>query len=401
MAENQDSGRINKSFKILNIKLKEKEPVLTSQGTFYVRYMTVSDLKAFNSYLDKNKDKTNTDLKVLGESALKTFVCTDGGPENTPALSEEIYSKLTIKDIQDLAAGLVQICDLGPLPEGDALLGLGAVLFDSITMEAKRLSENTTEIKRILDKNFGSISESAKIALGDNLNALSSIRENLMISSAVESMRKNFENQENLYKSGITKSIRSQLETDSVAKEARIHELFIPPPIHFPKLEETPVGRAAIASEESARQLREVAGLVGQMAEKLGSLHTVFLTDVLPQWVNNLENSSQATNQTLNQAERSLVWAKRALFASVVLTIFQLYIAREYKLENDTQQKTSESLMRQQLEAFHDNNKQLAADSKRLQEEFLKLSQSLARQPPKKWKRSRQRARSPRVDLKP
>ncbi len=394
MAENQDSGRINKSFKILNVKLKEKEPVLTSHGTFYVRYMTVSDLKAFNSYLDKNKDKTNTDLKVLGESALKTFVCTDGGPENTPALSEEIYSKLTIKDIQDLAAGLVQVCDLGPLPEGDVLQALGSVLFDSISMEAKRKAENAAEIKRMLDKNFGSISELAKVALGNSLNELSSIRENLMMSPAVESIRKNYENQEDLYK-----NICSKLETDSIAKKALIPGVSN---FHFPKIEETPVGRAAIASEESARQLSEVVGFVGQMAEKLGNLHTVFLTDVLPQWVNNLENSSQTTNQTLNQAERSLFWAKWALIASVVVTVlmtgWQLYIAREYKLENDAQQKTSESLMRQQLEVIQEHNKQLVADSKRLQEELVKLSQSFAGQPSNKSKRSRQWTRTPRVD---
>jgi hypothetical protein len=204
----------------------------------------------------------------------------------------------------------------------------------------------------------------------------------MKISPAMEAMRKTQEDQERLY-GGLSKEVLSQIENDSVLRSAQIPKLDISR-IQIPKYEETPAGqaagRAAIAGEESARQLREVAGLAGQMAEQMGKLQTVFLTDVLPQWFKNLENGSDATNKTLSQAERSLFWAKWALLASVVVSVvmtsWQVWIAHEYKIENDIQQNTSESLLRQHLIASQELNKQLVADSNRFKEELTKLRRS-------------------------
>lgn len=62
--------------------------------------------------------------------------------------------------------------------------------------------------------------------------------------------------------------------------------------------------------------------------------------------------------------------------ASVILTVlitgWQLWIGGGYKLENDAQQNTSESLMRQQLVAPQELNEQLAVDSIRLKEGLAK-----------------------------
>ena len=160
------------------------------------------------------------------------------------------------------------------------------------------------------------------------------------------------------------------------------------PKLYMPKFEETPIGRATIASEDSATQLRQVAGLVGDMADKLANLHTVFLTEVIPQWVKSLEENAGAMQQSLSNAEDNLTnaeenlkWAKWALIASVVvtilMTIWQIWIAREYKLENDKQQTASVLIMKEQLKASQELNKQLKTDAVQLKEELVKLQQSV------------------------
>jgi hypothetical protein len=102
---------------------------------------------------------------------------------------------------------------------------------------------------------------------------------------------------------------------------------------------------------------------MAKMGEQMAALQTVFLSEVLPEWFRNLEDGARATNTTLRQAESSLFWAKWALVASVVLSVlmtgWQVWLAREYKLENDKQQESSELLMRQQLAAVRELNVQL------------------------------------------
>ena len=121
--------------------------------------------------------------------------------------------------------------------------------------------------------------------------------------------------------------------------------------------------------------------MVGQMASQMEKLQTMFLTEVLPEWHTNLEGSAKSASTALVQAERSLFWAKWALIASVVvtvlMTVWQVWIAHDYNLENDIQQNTSELLMRQQLAASQELNKQLAGESKLLREELVDFKQSV------------------------
>jgi hypothetical protein len=60
------------------------------------------------------------------------------------------------------------------------------------------------------------------------------------------------------------------------------------------------------------------------------------------------------------------------------MTCWQLWIAREYKLDNDRQQLTSEALLRNQLQISQDLNAQLSGDFQRLQKEVIKLNQTMA-----------------------
>ena len=154
---------------------------------------------------------------------------------------------------------------------------------------------------------------------------------------------------------------------------------------YLPPIAETPIGRAAIAGEESARQLKEVASMAAEMTDKIATLSEVMLTDVLPKWFANLQDGANTTNESLLQAKTSVNLARKAIIWSIVVTVamtmWQILLAREYKLENDEQQNKSLELMSKQLKESQDLNKQLAEDSKKLNEQLSKMNQSFINAP--------------------
>lgn len=372
-ADNQGAAGASKK-SILSMMLKDRKPVTTSQGTFYVRHLSVGDMKTFAGYFDEKKDKASHDLRALGELALKTLVCTDNDPEKTSVLTEEIFSQLSSTDIELLIDGVIEVCRLTPLAGNKTLESLGSIVFDEVTSDIKRTLEMNKKLKSSMGSAFGSLSQGAMKSLVDSMSSLNAVRDSLKLSPAVEAFRKLQEDQERLFGGMAHKELLAQ---------AKISEMPQPrmPELYMPKFEETPMGRAAIASEDSAAQLREVAGLVGDMADKLANLHTVFLTEVIPQWVDSLEKNSGAINTSLSQTEKSLFWAKWALIASVVVTIamtaWQIRIASNYKLDNDQQQTDALLIMKEQLKASQELNKQLKTDSMQLKEELVKLQQSV------------------------
>lgn len=366
-ADNQGAAGASKK-SILSMMLKDRKPVTTSQGTFYVRHLSVGDMKTFAGYFDEKKDKASHDLRALGELALKTLVCTDNDPEKTSTLTEEIFSQLSSTDIELLIDGVIEASKLTPLPESKTLESLGSIVFDQVTSDIKRTLEMNKKLKSSMGSAFGSLSQGAMKSLVDSMSSLNAVRDSLKLSPAVEAFRKLQEDQGRLFGGMAHKELLAQ---------AKISEMPQPrmPELYMPKFEETPMGRAAIASEDSAAQLREVAGLVGDMADKLANLHTVFLTEVIPQWVDSLEKNSGAINTSLSQTEKSLFWAKWALIASVVVTIamtaWQIRIASNYKLDNDQQQTDALLIMKEQLKASQELNKQLKTEGMQLKEELV------------------------------
>lgn len=372
-ADNQGTAGAGKK-SILSMMLKVQKPVTTSQGTFYVRHLSVGDMKTFAGYFDEKKDKASHDLRALGELALKTLVCTDNDPEKTSALTEETFSQLGSTDIELLIDGVIEVSGLTPLPESKTLESLGSIVFDKVTSDIKRTLETAENLKRSMSSAFGSLSQGAMKSLVDSMSSLNAVRDSLKLSPAVEAFRKVQEDHDRLFGGMANKDLLAQ---------AKILDMPQPrmPELYRPKLEETPIGRAAIASEDSATQLREVAGMVGDMAYKLADLHTVFLTKIIPEWKTSLEDNSKAMNKSFHNAEQNLKWAKWALIASVMVTIlmtvWQIWIAHDYQLENDQQQSDSVLIMKEQLKASKELNKQLKTDAIQLKEELLKLQQSV------------------------
>lgn len=334
-------------------------PAETTQGRLFARHIVAKDLSTFAKYVDQGAAVGSADLEALGKLALLNLIVMDDSLDKTPALTEESLALLTPDDVETLAKAIAKACNLQPDSTIKGLRGLGEALQESLSAFAKQLTESADAIKKTIAKSFGTLPKTVTASLGEKFSALSAARNALnatnAVSSAIEAHERNL---------GLTGRALPEvnLPTHSMPKRVELlnFEAFRPP-----RFEETAPGRAAAravtASEESARQLTEVAGLMGTMAEQMAALQTVFLSEVLPEWFRNLEDGGKATTTTLRQAEKSLFWAKWALiasvFVSVAMTGWQVWLAREYKVENDKQQETSETLMRQQLRALQELKK--------------------------------------------
>lgn len=372
------------------LKQRERVPIKTTQGNFFARHLTFGDLR---SIVDL-KEKSETDLADFAQRMIKLLVCTKSADDKTSAITDEIYQNLSVDDMNALAEGISKACNLTlPLDE-NPLNALGSALFDEIKEHKKRMAESAAKIQETLDSSFSSMSTSLKKALGENLIGISSISEALKMSPAVEAIQRlqNGHNQlhghDFLGASAASEALRkiqknhdflsAKLPNDFLSKVNDVNLLNverIPLSPSFPKVDQTPIGRAANAAEASADQLQEVSGLVGQMVDQLGKLHTLFLTQVIPQWVKNLSDSAKATNTSIGLAKQAIYWS---IGVTVLMTCWQLWIAREYKLDNDRQQLTSEALLRNQLQISQDLNAQLSGDFQRLQKEVIKLNQTMA-----------------------
>lgn len=342
--------------KKLVLRRRERVPAQTTQGQLFARHVVAGDLGTFSGYV-KNGNVISTDFEALGKLALLTLVCSDEGAERTPALTEETYSHLTDADVALLATAVAQACELEASPTIDTLAALGSALSGYLLSTTKQIAESSAAIKQSIDSTFGSLSQTLRSNLGDRFSELSAVRSALGASSAVGAALQAQQRSNSTIGAALG---NTAARFDSV----RIPDFEAIRPLRF---EDSAAGRTAArsasASEESARQLTEVAGLMAKMGEQMAALQTVFLSEVLPEWFRNLEDGARATNTTLRQAESSLSWAKWALVASVVLSVlmtgWQVWLAREYKLENDKQQESSELLMRQQLAAIRELNIQL------------------------------------------
>jgi len=353
------------------------EKVATTQGAFFTRNMLIRDLKYFNAYLDSDTKKEEMELKALGELALKVLVSAEEKSPQACVLTDAVYSKFTAEDINKLAVSVAKMCDITSLQPDNPLESLGSELFDKLSVITKSQAASLKSIQELVGKNFGSLSSPLQGAIGEHLRKINSISESLRASPAMEAFRKMQE--EN------TETLRKYSES-SVVKEARglgskigtkIPSQLIEPPT-LPVIDlESPLTRSASASEAATQQLREVVGYTGQLTEQLGSLQTLFLTQVFPEWKASLQDNTDNANRSLKYAVRAL-WV--SVGVAVVTTAIQLLISHQYKMENDAQQLENQLIWQQQLEAIKSISGGDSTDipSERYQEgQWLKAGSSL------------------------
>lgn len=365
--------------KTVEVKLRPLEKVSTTQGNFYVRDVRLLDLKRFEKYLAKGVKKEETNLKDLGELALKTLVST--GPEYPwePALTEGIYRKLSEADVEQLALGVAQAGGATALPPGEPLEALGSVLFDGFPSEKSLFGEQDKISESLFRKNFGTLPLSLQGALGEQIKKINTITESLRGSPAIAELQRINENLNRFRDNPFTKGGLGTMGGNSLAENSKPREFVSNPASSIPRLNvqsfpainvaDTPMGRAASASEEAAQQLREVAGLAAQMAEQVGTLHTIFLTQVLPEWKDSLQKNTANANRSLRNAVVALVIS---IVVAVVLAGLQLWTGYLYNSESSAQQSVSERVSKQQLDALQSIGQQLNANYEEMRSELLK-----------------------------
>lgn len=131
---------------------------------------------------------------------------------------------------------------------------------------------------------------------------------------------------------------------------------------HFPRPEETTLGRAAL---DTAEQLQSVVRLNSSMVDQITSLTQLFIGDVFPKWQQKLKDDQAAADESrkqveadaikrqqeaqvsLNQANQNLKVAMWALIASVAMSLamtgWQLWVAKSYREQDAVAQKEQQS----------------------------------------------------------
>lgn len=103
-------------------------------------------------------------------------------------------------------------------------------------------------------------------------------------------------------------------------------------PLRVPRPEETPVGKATIQSQA---QLAQVVELTAKLVADMSQMSQTLVTQVLPDLNRKAEEDRASALVSIDQAGRSLGWAKWALIATVALTALQFVMGWAYKRDAD------------------------------------------------------------------
>lgn len=376
------SGSDAKTTRIL--KARKKVAVHTGQGTLYVKYLALGDI----SKIAKIFKQDAPDLAAVGRAVLLKLTSMTSASEDNNEIDEALFKALTEQDLRSLASTIATESHLSPLADGDPLVELGRAFHETIKRATKEVSKTLSEVKSTWDSQWATIGESTRAALQDSLLGINDISKRLRESSAVETFIKTVREAKST--SAVEEYVHTNKQFIDAAKVSEVEDSFItadgkrgsafnhyrPPPIELPELETLPIGRAANATEETARQITEVAGLMGAMVAGVGDLSTTLVGKVVPEWMKKLDEDRESARKTLDQAKNSLRWTKWAVIASVFLTVWQVWLAQEYKLDNDKQQTAIEDLLREQLGVMQQFRKQAAEEADKTRKLVEALSSS-------------------------
>lgn len=366
------------------LKPREKIPVNTTEGTLYVRHLLFVDISKIAEFFKMDPPA----LADAGRAVLLRLTSMTSASEDKTEVDKAIFNSLNEQDLRSLATTIAKESHLGALAEGDSLTALGRAVQEEIKRATKEFAKTFAEVKRSWDSKFVTLPETIRAALQSSLIGIDDISKRLRESSAVEFFQKSFvestpaiEQYLRANKTIIDATNSSDVGGNVITADGKPGSMFnryFPPPIELPDFETLPIGRAAKATEEMARQITEVAGLLGEMGARIGELSTTIVGTAVPEWMKNLEGDRESTRKTLDQARNSLRWTKWAVIVSVLVTMlmtgWQVWLAREYKLDNDRQQNAIESLLRGQLEVAQQFRKQAAEDADKARALFDSLA---------------------------
>lgn len=345
--EEKSEGK-SKPLEISNlIFIRDRVSVKCSGGLFYVRQAKVSDFFYFASVEDENSRK-------LGERIFRALVSDkEEEGEESEHLDINLFGKLTDEDIQCLAKTIVEQNDWGALPKGDTLEELGKAALDDILKYSdsrKRLAGLAEKYSFLSNPSLNAIQEAARKfeSLSFNSRVLDSLN-----SPSVKAMQEAVKGIDIINSRAVESIYKNNLD-----ERAQIGGLFKTrpnePPLRLPRIpkqEETPVGKAALESAESARI---TAQKVDALAEAVGEINSVIVHQVLPQWFKHVQETQKSSQHSIEQAASSLWWTKWAVIISVVVSVvtasWQVYVTRSVDKENTAVQLRIEEVLKRQLE---------------------------------------------------
>lgn len=327
MSDSLGDGVPSKRLKLADL-IPPKLRVETSNFELYVRHLVVSDWGKL----------THEDSEELGTMAIKLLTNLFEDKEDRTLLPTLTFSELNRLDIEKIVKAIAKKNSL------DAAEGAGPKELGEL-LKAKRTSLNelykakNDAMRDSLSLKYAFLDRGVLGKLQEQVSGLSMLR------SLIEDNKRSHQFAAPSIQASITKPVNYE---SSIIERT---------PIHIPRQEETPIGRATL---ESAKNSKETVEKIDALAEIIGGLNQTLITDVLPSWFEQVQQNQNSSKQALNQAADGLWWTKWAVIASVVvaiisiaitvaMTIWQIRVAKEIDVENTKQQLKLEVLLNKYL----------------------------------------------------
>ena len=334
----------------LNDLLPEKAAVDTSLGPRYVRHTYSSDWKHFEG--DDSVD--------LGRAAVQRLVNRVGDKRDSTPLADEDVAALIDADFVALVPTIAKRSDWGDLQAGAGLLELGDAVKSAKAREADRNRKMMDDMRKSIGSSYAFLEKSTLEKLQGQMTGLAGIRDSISM-SATESLKAAMGSaglSDRLLKDAFSGTRSATDALRDLNRGVGAMGIESPRTIEIPRIpmpprpEDTRLGRATL---ESAENSRDAAQKMHALVEVVGGLNQTLVKDVLPAWFKQVESDQHQAEEAFRQAGRSLWWTKWAVIASVVVSLlatwWQISVAREIDRENSASQRTSESLLREQLAA--------------------------------------------------
>ncbi len=308
----------------LTISSPKGVPIETSVGTLYAKFLTSDSL----SSLKKIQEMDRVGLLAI---QLATSKNSDGEFESLP---EDVLNRLSDQDYLVLATEIAKQSGIRWSPDRPILVSFGMGVKQLIAIHAeedKRLKDSISQSYRFLEK-------STLEKLQEQLGSLGKL------TADAQSLRDHWSP---MFQPSSAKQVHDEFQKRQTERIP-----LTPLPYAPPRFEETPVGKATL---EGVRSTREVSQKMDSLVEVVGGLNQTLMTEVLPGWFKQVEHDQAAANKNIQHAAKGLMWTKWAVIVSVVVSVlvtwWQVMVAREIDVGNTEQAKKIEQLTAELLVA--------------------------------------------------
>ena len=340
-----------KTLKISDL-LPAKAVVETSIGRIYVRHVYTSDWKQFES----------EDAVELGRSVVQHLCNRVEDKSESGPLEEKDLEELSEADFCSLVPVVAQKNGWLELPMGAGLKELGNAAKAAKVQLLENHKKTLADMRKSIDLSYGFLGKDTLNKLQEQMAGLVDIRKAM---SAAEGL-------------GEINRELNQIGTLRGMETAQDRKFLMQT---LPRPEDTLLGRATL---ESAENSREVAQKMDALVEIIAGLNQTMVKDVLPEWVKQVKSSQKDAKDSFDQAADGLKWTKWAVITSVVVTVlvtwWQIWVARDIDLENTQQQTRMEAILEKQLATQENLVKQLERDTAAMREEIAVVKSLAAAQ---------------------